>query len=223
MLAQVVGAKGGVDLAKKRGYGGLAPGPGRAGLAVGHDAVGLDEPRAKRRGQPEDDRGGVAAGVGHEPGLLDGRAVELRQAVDGLGQKVGVAVVQAVPGGVDVLVRQAEVGGKVHDLEPGGEQFGGVIHGRAVGHGEKDQLAGRGQIGGVGLGHAHVAGHEALQEGIDGGQRLARLGAGGGAHEPQHGVHGQDAGQFHAGIARDADEADGNGFHGGLRGYCFLT
>ena len=59
-------------------------------------------------------------------------------------------MLQGVPLGVHPRVAQPKIRGEIHDLEPGGQQLGGRVHGRAVGDRQKHQLAGLGQVLGVG-------------------------------------------------------------------------
>ena len=124
-----------------------------------------------------------------------------------------MTVVQAVPGGVDPGVGQPEIGRKIDHGQSGPQQLGGVVHGRAVGDGQKDQLAGCGQIGGVGHDDLHVAGLKSLEKRVDGLERPTGLGPGGGPRQFQDGVHGEDSGQLHAGVAGHPDQSDGNRFH----------
>src|SRR5271154_2337132 len=57
-----------------------------SGFCVANDAVvNINQACLEQRCESEDDRGGVAAGIGNETGLLDGVAVELGATVDSLG------------------------------------------------------------------------------------------------------------------------------------------
>ena len=72
----------------------------------------FDGPAAGERGEREQRRGRIAAGVGDEVGGRDLVAVDLGQAVHAAAEQLGRAVL-AVPALVGRLVAQAEVGGQV--------------------------------------------------------------------------------------------------------------
>ena len=99
--------------------GGRAAGAGDAGLRVDDD-VG-DRAAARQRGQREQRRRRVAAGVGDEVGAGDLLAVDLGQAVDAGAEALGRAVL-AVPALVGRPVAQAKVGGEVDDAHAALEQ-----------------------------------------------------------------------------------------------------
>ena len=69
----------------------------RSLAGTGARFVAVDDVGVQRRGKAEDDRGGVAAGVGYKPCLSHILAVEFGQTVHGFGQKPLAGVVCAVP------------------------------------------------------------------------------------------------------------------------------
>ncbi len=89
----------------------------RAGLGLDHDRhCRIDDPGPENRGQPEDRSGRVAAGAGNVARLADLRAVQLRHAVDRVGDHIGQRVRPAVPGLVVLRIAEAEIGTQVdHD------------------------------------------------------------------------------------------------------------
>ena len=76
---------------------GVRPAAGHAALAVDDDAGQLDQPVRHQRGEAEDRRLRVAAGVGDELRAVDVVAVQLRQPVNRVGEIRGVVVRLLVP------------------------------------------------------------------------------------------------------------------------------
>ena len=93
---------------------------------------GIDLPGADQGNQRQLRRGRIAAGVGHQPRLADGGALHFGQAIDGLALQRHGAVFVTVPLGVGPGVGQAEVGGKVDDLQMAGQARDHLL-GSAVG------------------------------------------------------------------------------------------
>ena len=89
---------------------------GNTGLAVDND-VGLDNALLDHRGHSQDGAGGVAAGVGDQPGGRHVIAVQLGQAIDRFFQVGRVGVDHAVPLFVLVGPFQSKVGADVHNLD----------------------------------------------------------------------------------------------------------
>src|SRR5262249_28654507 len=132
VAADVVGRDALVALGKVGGELGRPAGPGNAAFAVHNDAVQRDVLAGDQRGQAEDGRLRVAAGVGDQRGRGEFLAVEFRQAVDRLGGVGQVLVALAVPLGVDVGVTQAVVGAEVDDADAALQQGRQRTHADAV-------------------------------------------------------------------------------------------
>ena len=84
-------------------------------------------------------RGGVAAGVGHQPRRGNPLAVKLRQAVDRFGQKRGLGMGRLVPGGVVFRGEEAKGAAEVHHARSGAEHGRGQFHGDFRWGGQKYQ------------------------------------------------------------------------------------
>ena len=86
-------------------------------------------------------RGWVAAGIGHDICRGHPVGVELGQSVDGFGQELLLRVFDLVPRLVDRSVVDAEVGGKIDNLDSALMELSQHVHGLAVGDGEEDHVA----------------------------------------------------------------------------------
>src|ERR1700680_1089724 len=80
-----------------------------AGLRIADDTVGnVDQTRLKQGRKCEDDRSGIASGVGNEAGLPDLAAMQFGATVGCFGLqfcgKLGVGIFQTVDGPIDVLL-----------------------------------------------------------------------------------------------------------------------
>ena len=156
VLRHLVGLEAVVDLAKLRGQPRLPPGAADPGLAVGDERIQADQLVLHQRGEPQDDGGGVAAGVAHQPGPADRVAVDLRQAVDRLGQQPFGAVSLVILL-VDRGVLEAEVGAQVHHLAVPGQKLGHHRHGGLMRHAGEDHCRGRGDGLGIRKDEGQVA------------------------------------------------------------------
>ena len=108
--------------------------------------VGRDQPCAQQRRQRQDRRRRIAAGIGHELGAANPLAVQLRQAVDGLGQPRGVGMLVVVPLGVDGRVVQPIVGAQVDDAAAGGQQRHDRLGARRVRQATEDAVGPLGDL-----------------------------------------------------------------------------
>ena len=179
VVCHLIGGEALVELGVVVALGGLAPGPGDAGLAVGDDAVRFDEAVSQSRDQGQGHRRGVAARVGDELFAFDLLPEELRQAVDGLLVEGLVGKGAAVPLLVGFLALQAEVGAHVDEGLAQAVALGGQVLGQAVGQGGEDHIGLRHHlllgaahqvdalaVGGVDIGE----GHALEADGADGGK-----------------------------------------------------
>lgn len=178
---------------------------GHAGFAVGNQRhTGLQTALPQQRHERQGYAGRVAAGVGDEARLCDGFAVEFAQSVHGLGNEAGGGVGHAVPVFPGRNVPYAEVGGKVDDAHALFNQARRVFHGDAVGRGEEDDVA-LFQTCLVGRLEGEAV-HAAQTWKVIGncGSRFAAAGYGG---DFDIWMGGKQAQQFHARVARRADNA----------------
>ncbi|MCY1546217.1 hypothetical protein D9M68_822060 [compost metagenome] len=159
----------------------------------------------EQRGQAQQHRGGIAAGVADHTSLGDGFAVQFHQAILGFGQDVRAGMGNLVPAfkGGDVL--QTEVRSQVDDAGARGDQFLGLGHGHPMGRCEEHHVAVR-QRGLFRRGKGEL--HAAAQVRIHVGDRQSVFLAGRDGGQFHIGMLRQQAQQFNAGVAGAADDAD---------------
>ena len=122
------------------------PAPEYAGFRIADDAVvEVDQVGAEEWGQREDDRGGVAAGVGDESCRGDGGGVELGGAVDGFGLErgggFGVGVVEFVYCSVGLLL-ETPGSAEVNDADACSDGCGDVFARLLMRGGEEEDVDG---------------------------------------------------------------------------------
>ena len=198
---QAVGAEIVGNLAKKRGHNGLAASACGPRFGVHHDIVGVHQIIFDGGVQPQNDRGGVAAGVGDQLGLGDFSGVQFGQAVNGLVQQVAANVFALVPCGIGFGIAQAKICRKVNNLHTFAQQQFGHVHGSASGHSKKNHIAQAGGFLGVKNADHHIRAGHVVQKRIKIAQPLARFSPRTG-HGKAHGrVAYEKPRQFHARIA----------------------
>ena len=107
----------------------------------------------------------------------------------------------------------AEVGGKIDNLDSALMELSQHVHGLAVGDGEEDHVAKLfSPVGIVDADHDVRAG-KFLEEGIKVTEAFSGLRAGAGHGQFHVRMAGEKAGQFHACVTGNADEADSEFFH----------
>ena len=153
VVEQAVGVEVLVDGAE-RGVGLGGPTGARDATRRIHDEPGaLDEAGVEQRGERERRRGHVAAGRGDESGADEVLAVALGQPVDGLGEQLGLVVLEAVPLRVQRGVLQPVGGREVDDAADPAHELRGERHRRLVGQAHEHDVepvdgGDRGVVGG---------------------------------------------------------------------------
>ena len=115
-----------------------------SGFGVADNAVvEVDEACLNEGSQGEDDRGGVAAGVGDEASVADLVSVKLGAAVDGFGLEegrvLGVGVFELIDASIGA-VPETPCTAEVDDLDAPLDGFGNPLAGLLVGSGEEQDL-----------------------------------------------------------------------------------
>ena len=92
---------------------GLASGAARPGFAVGDQRIGRQQARLGQGRQPQDDAGGIAAGVAHQAGPAHLLPVQFGQAVNRLGVSTPA---RYAPDTIliEADLPEAEIGAQVH-------------------------------------------------------------------------------------------------------------
>ena len=182
--------------------------PGRPGLGV-HDDVLLHQARFQQGGAGEDDRRGVASGVGNQVRAADLVAEELGQTVDRPLQVVDIGVGVSVPLLVDGDVVHPVVARQVDGLDPLVEERGHLVHGHTMGRRDEDEV----EVLRVGdpLGEVYV--DVSAEERVDVGHPDAGVLTGGHGCDLDVRMRAQDARQLAAGVSRAPYDAYSGHFH----------
>jgi len=112
---------------------GLAPGTAHAAGGIHDHLVWINQPGLQQRQDPQGRGCRIAARIGDQPGAADLLAVQLRQAVNGVGQILQVGMLLVVPLFVVGRLLQPIVGGEVNHAEPRLQQRGHELRGHSVG------------------------------------------------------------------------------------------
>ena len=231
-LSGVAMAKDGVGRKVVGGVHEVGVGGGRfassadAGFGVADDAaIEVDEIGAEQGSQRENDGRGVAAGVGYEAGLGDGRAVELGGAVDGFGLQGGGGggVFEIVDGSVAIFL-EPPCGGEIDDANAMSEGLGSPLAGLLMRRGEEKEInrfslelfpVKRDDGEAIGVG-------EAGELGVKGGEGHGCGFRFGGSAAEENGWRGgearveeEEAREFSAGVSGDSGNGCAEGWDGG--------
>ena len=99
--------------------------------------AGASRPAGEKRREREQRRRRIAARIGHEPRALDGRPLELGEAVR---EALGHPVRFRIPARAHGLVAQPEGAGQIDDADAGVDQRRRQLRGRLVGQREKHDV-----------------------------------------------------------------------------------
>ena len=183
---------------------GLAPRPAHPGFSVGDQRFGVDDTRLQQRQKAELHRRRIAAGIGHQPRLADGLAIDFGKTVDRLGQQFRAGVRHSVPPFPIRRLAKPEIGRQIDDFHALLQQRWHTVHGGAVGGGEKHHIAAL-QHGVVRLDKGQI--HLTAQVGKQVADLGAFLAARGDDRQFHSRMRGQQPQQFNAGIARPTDDS----------------
>ena len=147
---------------------------------------------------------GIAARIGHQPRARHRGPRQLRQAIDRLLLQRRRPMGMAIPGRIAVEIGEAEIGGKIDDLQRAGQARDHLL-GRPMRQAAEDEIDLR-PIGLLDLDEARQI--EPAEMGKDLRQRLARLAIGGEQADLHPGMKGQKTQQLGAGITAGPENAD---------------
>ena len=85
VLQHLVSPEAVIDFAEREAQQGLASGAARPGFTIGNHRIGHQQAGLGQRRQPQDDAGGITAGVAHQAGPAHLFPVQFGQAVNRLG------------------------------------------------------------------------------------------------------------------------------------------
>src|SRR5205085_11371639 len=191
---------------------------GDARGGVDDDAAGLDQ--RKEGLQREDGRGRVAAGGGDGARGGDGLPVELRDAVDEVGEQVRRLVGLLVPALIFVGVGQAKVGAEVDKGDVAGDEVRRDRLGVAVGEGGEDEVDAVQKLGRIAL---HLCARIGQSEvGVDRVQALPGLAVAEQADGLQIGVRGAEPEQLCADETGSSEDGGTNHEGGAYAPPCII-
>src|SRR3972149_4645563 len=182
MAGDVVGREVVGCLGKRQLQLGFSPRAADSRLGIGDEMPAIHHAGFEKRQEAEQDRGRIAAGIGHQARASDPFAVQLAQAIHRLADQLGRGVLHLVPALPFGHVAHAAIGGEVSRARPR------LVHRHAVRRGEKNHVA---ATQGVRVRRGERELDAAAQAGKDRGDRRSGLLARG------------DRFQLHLGMARE--------------------